>query len=412
MATGRNKGPIFVHASQRSGSTYFFNVLRRMDSLICFDEAINDYFGHYGKEHFVRRKSHRSWNWSHNFLDRYSQTELVEAWDEVMNLYPPAPAFRDYVPATGVLAGEVRRYLGALIDYAAAREKRAAFCEIYSRGRAAALKDAFGGFHIAQYRDPLSQFGSAFRALQEFGAWTFLIIPLQELGLRNENPLYSIVPREWRVPALPWPANDRAQRWASTEEYVALILSSDQHALERVFRWHLLSWILNNLAAVAYSDFALDIDKAYDDLDYRQSVREVLRREVETNADFSNLTKFSRYYRFEDFDICSVTTEVVAVIKKTQENGELDAAVASLAKGRPTLSSGEAVRLLCAKIDAALAGWVSTDKPTRVTRADWSELVRKHRHIWANPRLRTLMQKMYPLALPMVQAARNTGLMR
>jgi hypothetical protein len=30
--------PIFVHASMRSGSTYFFNVLRRNSSLMCFNE--------------------------------------------------------------------------------------------------------------------------------------------------------------------------------------------------------------------------------------------------------------------------------------------------------------------------------------------------------------------------------------
>ena len=54
--------PIFVHASPRSGSTYFFNVLRRNGSLMCFNEAISDIFSYYGRREIARLKAAQKWN--------------------------------------------------------------------------------------------------------------------------------------------------------------------------------------------------------------------------------------------------------------------------------------------------------------------------------------------------------------
>jgi hypothetical protein len=412
MIDNADPGPIFVHASHRSGSTYFFNVLRRMEHLCCFDEAIHDSYTYYGKKNFARRVARGQWNWSHSFLELHSRAEFVEAWDDVMHAYPRAPAFRDYVPRDGTVSGELRAYLTALIQYASAIGKRAAFCEIHSRGRAGALRHAFAGFHVTQYRDPFSQFGSSFRALQEFGAWTFMMIPLQELGPSGDNPLYLIIPEAWRVPVLPWPADNRAQRWASTEEYLSMILSPEPGALERVFRWHLLSWFLNNLAAIVHSDFVLDIDKAFDNLEYREAVREVLCSEVGVSPDFSDLTKFSRYYCFEDLDIVRICDEVIGVISTAQENGRLEQAIATLSENKPIMSSAVAVKTLRAKIDNALPEIASTDKLIRVTSNDWKNMVRRRRHVWANPQLRCAMRYLYPFALPMVQAARMIGVMK
>jgi hypothetical protein len=401
-------GPIFVHASFRSGSTYFFNVLRRMRPLLCFDEAIHDSYTHFSKRHFAQR---RRWNQSHSFLELSSKAELVEAWDQVMDVYPHAPAFRDYVPRGGILSSELRVYLTALVKYAVTMARRPAFCEIHSRGRAGALRHAFNGFHIAQYRDPLSQFGSSFRALQEYGAWTFLLVPLQELGPSALNPLYSIIPEAWRVPLLPWPANSRAQRWASTEEYLAMTLAVEPGALERLFRWHLLSWFLNNIAAIIHSDFVLDIDRAYDDLEYREVVREVIRAEIGTLPGLSDLTKYSRYYRFECIDASRVCGEVADLISIAQENGKLDAAIAILSKSKPIMSSAVAVKMLRAKLDGALAEMASTDKLIYVSEADWKKLATQHRHLWANPTLRRAVRHIYPLALPLVKAGRMAGIL-
>jgi hypothetical protein len=410
MTDNRNLRPIFVHASFRSASTYFFNVLRQMEPLVCFDEAISDTFTHYDKNNLIRSVRRAKWADSHQFLTRYSRAEFVDAWDDVMRCYPSAPAFRDYLPANGVLSGELHRYVAALIDYASAKGKRAAICEIHSRGRAGALRHAFGGFHVAQYRDPLSQFGSAFRALQESGNYTFMVIPLQELGPNSNTALYSIIPEGWRLPALPWPSDDRGQRWASAQQYLSMVLSQREDAPERVFRWHLFSWFLNNLAAVIYADLVLDIDRAYEDRNYLEGIQDAVYSEIGVTPDFSGLTKFSRYLRFEAFDMARVCDDVIGVIAASQHDGRLESALAMLSKTVPTIEPSEAFNMLRSKIEKAVAQMSSTEALTCVTVENWHEVAQNYGRIWAHPQLRSVMHHIYPFVLPIVQAARRIGI--
>jgi len=407
-----DRDSIFVHASARGGSTYIFNVLRRTESLLCFDEPISDDFTYFDKNDYARRVARGQWNWSHSFLRRFSRAEFVDAWDDVMHLYPQGVTFRDYAPRDGIISDDLKVYLAALIQYANLEGKRAALCDIYSRGRAGVLRDAFGGFHVAQYRDPISQFGSCFRGLQEYGAWLFLIIPLWELGPSAKNRFYSIIPEAWRVPALAWPADNRAQRWATTEEYLAMILSPERQALENLIRWHLLSWFLNNLAAIIYSDLAIDMDRLFDDLEYRESVGKTLASEIGAQPDFSDLTKFTRYCTFEHVDIDRICNEIVARVSDAHENGTLEVAIATLSKGKPIVPASVAIKLLRAKFEGAMAGMASNSGVTIITIEEWKSLAQKHRHFWANPRLRCAMRYAYPYALPLVEAARKIGILR
>src|SRR5215472_3100171 len=168
--------PIFVHASMRSGSTYFFNVLRRNKSLLCFNEAISG-----GKDRFnasdANRLETQRRRMYHGFLERSDFAEFVGARDAAMHLCPEFPEFDGYLPIEGGLSADLLSYLSALMKYARSQDKRPVLCEIYSRGRAGSLRAAFGGFHIAQYRDPLSQFGAFIRLLIEQGWWAFLAFP-------------------------------------------------------------------------------------------------------------------------------------------------------------------------------------------------------------------------------------------
>src|SRR5262249_10873907 len=148
------------------------------------------------------------------------------------------------------LSNELTLYLSALMKYACARGRRPVLCEVNSRGRAGALRVAFGGFHIAQFRDPLSQFGSFIRGLIDGGVWSFLATPAMELGPSRGHPLYRLVPEPCRVPEVAWRVKTRAQFWASNMEYFASVASPRPEALENAFRWHLYSWFLMNLAAI------------------------------------------------------------------------------------------------------------------------------------------------------------------
>lgn len=399
--------PIFVHASPRSGSTYFFNVLRRNKSLMCFNEAIIDVFGRYGKRGVARFKAAQKWNVNHHFLQRDDFDEFVEAWDDVMHFYPASPSFQQYLPPQGVLPTDLRTYLAAVMRYAQSRGRRPVLCEIHSRGRAGALRDAFAGFHIAQYRDPLSQFGSFVRPMFEGGEWGFLTFPLMELGISGEHPLYRLVPEDWRVPVLPWPADDHARRWASAVQYMAMVAASDAKSIERLLRWHLFSWTLSNLAAISYSDFVLDIDKAYEDVKYRKSVIDTLASECGIEIDLVDLTKFSRYHEFEGVDIAAVCDQVESAIRRALEDHRFAGAICILGKQPSKIAPADAVELLLAKLRTSLASMTASTDRRHVSVKEWRSIFEKHRVIWFNPHLRFAAQCAYPFVAPIARVVRR-----
>jgi hypothetical protein len=406
--------PVFVHASARSGSTYVFNVLRRIDSLLCFNEAIID-----GKRDYARFKKaqrhelHRrdaKWNVNHPFLDRDDFAEFLEAWDEVMHLCPEFPTFYDYLPAAGVLSAELAVYLSALMKYARSRGKRPVLCEINSRGRVGALRGAFGGYHIAQYRNPLSQFGSFIRGLMDGRTWGFLAHPVTELGVNAGHPLYRLIPEEWRAPRLPWRADTRAHRWASDARYIATTASSRSDAIEKLFRWHLFAWVLNNLAAISYSDLALDIDKIADDENYRKSIVDKLALNLGATPDLSDIRKFDRYYEFESFDVAAVCNQVIATIDNCLADGRLEKALGTLGTQPPTVRAAPAAKLLFGKIDNSLKSMATSTDRGHISVPEWKALARRNQRIWFKPSVRWLAQHVYPLAHPVVQAARRAGI--
>jgi hypothetical protein len=419
MATASEFDPIFVHASMRSGSTYFFNVLRRNTSSLCFNEAIMD-----GKKDYARFKRARKrdiaspkttqkWDVNHHFLDRADFDEFIEAWDTVTNLspkFPEFPEFQDYFSPNGILPPELATYLSALMKYARSQDKRPVLCEVASRGRAGALRNAFGGFHVAQYRDPLSQFGSFIRGLIEGGTWTFLAAPVMELGTSRTHPLCRLVPEAWRPPNLPWRVENRAQFWGSNVQYFTIVASPRPQTIEKVFRWHLFSWILSNLAAISYSDITLDIDKLHDHSDYRTTVIDDLAQGIGVAPDFSDLRKFDRYYEFESFDVATVCGQVVSAIRSSVGDGRLDEALRTLGTQPPITPTATAVELLLAKISDSLESMATSTDRRFMSAAEWKALAEKNQKIWFNPGVRWLAEHVYPLAAPVVRAARRAGI--
>ncbi|MBI2713827.1 MAG: hypothetical protein HYX37_05150 [Rhizobiales bacterium] len=416
MTTVSEFDPIFVHASARSGSTYFFNVLRRNKSLLCFNEAIID-----GKRDYARFRGTlngnsapatgaQNWNVNHHFLDRPDYAEFIDAWDAVMHLCPEFPTFPDYLPPKGVLPADLTTYLAALMAYARSQGKRPVLCEINSRGRAGALRGAFGGFHVTQYRDPLSQFGSYIRPLIEAGTWGFLAHPVTELGTCRAHPLYRLVPEAWRAPDLPWQAETRALRWASDARYTATVASPRPENMEKVFGWHIFSWALSNLAAISYSDLALDIDKAYADAEYRASVTDSLAQRIGAAPDFSDLSKFDRYCEFESFDMAAVCGEVVSTIRDSLDDGRLDEALRTLGTQPPTTPTATAVELLLAKIADSLASMASSADRRIISDEDWAAIAEKNQKLWFNPNVRWFAQHFYPVVAPLVRTARRVGM--
>jgi hypothetical protein len=402
--------PVFVHASPRSSSTYFFNILRRNELLMCFNESITDVFSYYRKGDIARLKAAQKWNVNHHFLQRDDFDEIIKAWDAVMHLHPPFPSFQEYLPPQGELPRSLHAYLIGLMQYARSQERKPVFCEIHSRGRAGALRSAFAGFHIAQYRDPLSQFGSFLRPLFEAGEWGFLTFPLMELGISGDHPLYQLVPDRWRAPVLPWPEDNRAKRWSSAVQYISMVAMPQSTTLEKAFRWHLFSWFLSNLAAICYSDLILDIDRVNDDSSYRQNFIDSLSSRCGLAIEFRDLSKFPRYYEFASFEIANTCEQVKSAMRHALVDGHLDNAVRTLGTRPPVFGAAPAAEVLFAKMDSSLAALaVSTDR-RRISEADWQIVATKHRKIWFNAAVRAVAQRIYPFAAPLARAARRMSI--
>ena len=345
-------------------------------------------------------------NLNHSFLDRADFEEFIDARDAVMHLFPKYQVFQNYLPRGGVLQPELATYLTGLINYAWAQNRRPVFCEIYSRGRAGALRRAFGGFHIAQYRDPLSQFGSLLRLVIEQGWWFFLAFPLQELGIGGEHPLYRVVPEQWRPPILPWGAEDHAQRWATDAEYQSMVASARDDTLENAFRWHLFSWFLSNLTAIRYSDLVIDTDKLHDDVNYRTSVIDSLASNTGASPDLSDLTKFTRYYEFESFDVATVCGQVVSTIKGVLSDGRLESALSTLGT-QPTTPTTSAVELLLATIDESLKSMATSNDRRVIRTEDWKKIAQEKQRPWFNPAVRQVVQRLHAIAVPASEIVRK-----
>jgi hypothetical protein len=408
--------PVFVHATARGGSTYFFNVLRRNESLMCFNEAIDDakrdlpWFREFRQRKIAHSGKAHNWNVNHFFLDRDDNEEFYEAWDVVMHLCPTDVEMGDFFTQHGKLQDDLLEYLAALMKFARSRGRRPVLCEVASRGRAGALRGAFGGFHIAQYRDPISQFGSYLRALIEGRTWDFLVGPVVELNTSSGHPLIKLVPETWRAPVLTWRTESRAQFWASRMRYHAALASPLPQAVANLFCWHMFTWILGNLAAVSYSDLALDIDKVHDDEDYRASTSNALARKIGgVSIHFNDIRRFDRYYEFDSFDVSSVCDQVVSAIQSALADGRLEAALCLLAQQPPVTPPASAVELLVGKIRDSMAAMATSRNRTRISHEEWKDIVSKNRRIWFRPGFRQLARMIHPLAFPLIRAARLRG---
>jgi hypothetical protein len=191
---------------------------------------------------------------------------------------------------------------------------------------------------------------------------------------------------------------------------MAMVAAPGAEALERLLRWHLFSWTLSNLAAVSYSDFVLDIDKTHDDAGYRRSVIDTFASQCGVDVDFGDLAKFPRYCEFEGLDVAAVCGQVDAAMRKALRDGRVDEAVRTLGTQAPTIPAAAAVELLLVKLRESLASMAASADRRSISVKEWQAIAEKHRMIWFNPRLRGVAQRVYPLAAPIVRAARRAGI--
>lgn len=337
--------PIFIHASARTGSTFTYHCLRRDPALMVFNEAIID-----GKPRSLGPPTlSGSTGWANqDFLTAPDYIEFLDC-PEAMADCPEFPTFTDWTP-------KLERYLAKLIRAAQAKGRRPVFCEINSRPMAGWLRDKFGGYHLTQIRDPISQFGSFLRALFEGHTWGYLQHPLIELAIYNPG---------LGTPKLPWDISSRAAHWISDARYTALAASLSS---EELFRYHFLSWLVNNNNAIKHShNWFLNTDP---------------NPTFPIEVDWSGRKYFDRYYSL-NFSYGFVVQDCISHVKVNSDL--INIAAESVAQ--------------------------YTQSPQYfVSIHEWEAARSRARKLWHNSTIRWLAGKTYPFAAPVGRALRSAGL--
>jgi hypothetical protein len=177
--------------------------------------------------------------------------------------------------------------------------------------------------------------------------------------------------------------------------------------MESLLRWHLLSWLLGNLAAVCFSDLVLDLDSISDDTTYRSEFIEALAAAGDVNCDFSDLQKYPRHLAYEGVDAASVCGEIEEVVARALNDGRLSGAVATLSSLPPVRSPEAAFQMLVGKMREAVGQLAIAADVKFVTSGDWQRIVERHRSLWWNSSIRRLGTIAYPIAAPLLQALRR-----
>lgn len=252
----RPDSAIFIHAWFRSSSTYIWSKLRQNESLLCYYEPLHE---------------------SISGLTAASSAEAPNA-TFLRSMRHPALAegyFREYgdLVRSGVLRGcqglaydryllqpdqpddKLRDYFQTLLASAFWKNRRAALCFCRSQMRCGWMKQAFGGKHVAQIRNPIDQWKS-FQVNPYFPR----MLLVTALSLRAAFPAAFA-----HVPTFEAAAREITERRGS---FSAAIPHSrlPPSELTAIF---LLIWLASTWQAVACCDGVLDVDRIAADPDYR-----------------------------------------------------------------------------------------------------------------------------------------------
>jgi hypothetical protein len=151
--------PIFIHSLFRSGSTYFYQKFRSLQSFCSYSEPFNESLAalNYPWRHYRLLGSPNVPGLRHPWLDRPYFYEFWQARQHLRGLFHRSFAYDEYFVRDGELPPRQQRWLSALIEHATTRPVLQ-FCR--SSGRVEALRSLYGGVHLHLWREPRIQWWS------------------------------------------------------------------------------------------------------------------------------------------------------------------------------------------------------------------------------------------------------------
>lgn len=249
------KPPIFIHAWFRSCSTYIWSKLRADETLRCYYEPLHESVSGLTNEtaaarpnaQFIAMLRHppAETNYFYEYIDLIRSGSLKGS---------KGLAYDRYLLVPGQPDARLHDYLERLIASASAARRRAALCFCRSQMRSAWMKQAFGGVHIAQIRNPADQWNSFL--VNAYFPEMLLIIAMR---LRRTHPL----------------ALAHIEAFETVAKAIASNVPMTPFAVNAALRpadWisiFLVIWIASTMQSVACCDHVLDIDNLSGNRDFR-----------------------------------------------------------------------------------------------------------------------------------------------
>lgn len=181
---------LFIHSSFRTGSTWFFEKLRRLPTTLCYYEIFHERLNTLDMKE-LERFGAASWDSNHPAGEPYFKefAPLLRSGGGVRRFrrefsyarMTPGPA------GSGALSEAEVRYVESLVEHARKQNKIPVLTGCRTLARAPALKACFGGFHIVLQRPLRDQWNSYVR-LHDNGSFYFLNSIIEVLANANHDP--------------------------------------------------------------------------------------------------------------------------------------------------------------------------------------------------------------------------------
>lgn len=258
---------VFLHGGWRCGSTYVWNRFRDCAETVCFYEPFHEGLARLTAAK-IRRDTTQTWNSRHPLLDRPYWAEyhalLRRGGLRGIRGYRQEFAVNDYFPTERGLAPQLD-YIRQLMREAHRTGKRPVLGFSRSLARAAAIKQALGGWHVMIQRDPRQQWLSCRSYRVGEGSLYFELCHFLILALA---PPQSSAARYARYLGLPRPS---AGRFRDQFRFMKRALWPWTDELS--YRAFIGVLQLSYAAAAPAIDLAIDIDRLSNQPRYRNEVR-------------------------------------------------------------------------------------------------------------------------------------------
>lgn len=159
---GQDGGPIFVHSSFRTSSTWIWLKFRASPETVAYSEIFHEVLATPSTAK-LRDLNYASWDSHHPASAPYNLEyfSLLDGDGRVIG-YHPDMAYRLFLPEApdrSITEAEAD-YVGRLIDHAHGLDRRPVLTCVRTLGRVHGLRRRFGGFHILWYRNLFRQWCS------------------------------------------------------------------------------------------------------------------------------------------------------------------------------------------------------------------------------------------------------------